>query len=396
VAVRHGYGKIAGADALVFAYDTGDTRNSYKGRPTTNFFTNGHFAGGTGITQEGGSNATNEVIYFSNNPGGSDYVLRQSTGIQAEYQINLTTQLASSTTYVMSGWYGESSDYVGESRMFHARAYSSTGAHNVTGNGIGTVLKTVEIGGITWKYCYQTITTPSNYSNTFNWYVGYSSTSYTGVRYYTNIMMEQGTVPSQFVNGTRPSTQGLLDLTGNRTIDLSSTGFNSNAQPEFDGTNDYMDVGTGIISGTGDFTVEAVIQSGYQEVNGTILANYPAGNFQTFFSGRYIGLYLANSSAYLGSAPFTTVLPEFTTDPIHFLALREGTETRLYLNGVLKKTGSSSSTIGTTSTPFRVGANTSGTEDFLGQIFVVKAYSRALTADEVRNNYRHYKTRFDI
>ena len=36
MAVRHGYGKIAGADALVFAYDTGDTRNSYKGEPTVN------------------------------------------------------------------------------------------------------------------------------------------------------------------------------------------------------------------------------------------------------------------------------------------------------------------------------------------------------------------------
>ena len=36
MAVRHGYGKIAGTDALVFAYDTGDARNSYKGEPTTN------------------------------------------------------------------------------------------------------------------------------------------------------------------------------------------------------------------------------------------------------------------------------------------------------------------------------------------------------------------------
>ena len=38
MAVRHGYGKIAGTDALVFAYDTGDTRNSYKGEPTTNMY----------------------------------------------------------------------------------------------------------------------------------------------------------------------------------------------------------------------------------------------------------------------------------------------------------------------------------------------------------------------
>ena len=143
-------------------------------------------------------------------------------------------------------------------------------------------------------------------------------------------------------------------------------------------------------------TVEAVIQSDYTEVNGTIFANYPAGNLQTFFSGRYIGLYLANNSTYLGSSPFTTVLPEYTTDPIHFVAQREGTTTRLYLNGVLKKTGSSSSTIGDTSAAFRVGANTSGGEDFLGDIFVVKVYNRALTEAEIRNNFNFHKSRFNI
>jgi len=36
MAVQQGYGKMAGANSLVFAYDTDDTVNSYKGRPTTN------------------------------------------------------------------------------------------------------------------------------------------------------------------------------------------------------------------------------------------------------------------------------------------------------------------------------------------------------------------------
>ncbi len=47
MAVRQGYGKVAGTDALVFAYDTGDTRNSYKGESTTNQFTNPDFSNGT-------------------------------------------------------------------------------------------------------------------------------------------------------------------------------------------------------------------------------------------------------------------------------------------------------------------------------------------------------------
>jgi hypothetical protein len=92
-------------DGLVFLYDVFDQDNSYKGKPTTNYFTNGHFSGGNGIPQEGGSNATNTIIQLDN-PGNSTWVLQQN-GNFTEYQINLGAELAPSTTYVMSGWYAE-------------------------------------------------------------------------------------------------------------------------------------------------------------------------------------------------------------------------------------------------------------------------------------------------
>ena len=75
---------------------------------------------------------------------------------------------------------------------------------------------------------------------------------------------------------------------------------------------------------------------------------------------------------------------------------REGTVTRVYLNGVLAKTGSSSSTIGSSSAAFRIGSNTSQTEDFQGNIYVVKAYDRALTLAEIKQNYNAYKNRFNL
>ena len=246
---------------------------------------------------------------------------------------------------------------------------------------------------------YQTYTTSSsrNLSDAYATIYMYGHYDARNTIKIADVQFNWGSHPTQFSpTYERTATQGLLDLTGNSTLDLSNTSFNSNAQMVFDGTNDYITAGTGILSGTGDFTIEAVIQSDYQETGGTVFANYPAGNLQTFFSGRYIGLYLANSSAYLGASPFTTVLPEFTTEPVHFLALREGTTTRVYLNGVLKKTGSSNSDIGSPSAAFRIGANTAGTEEFLGDIFVVKIYNRALTAAEVKQNYRHYKTRFNL
>ena len=41
MAVQQGYGKMAGTDALVFAYDTGDAVNSYKGEPATDYLSAG-------------------------------------------------------------------------------------------------------------------------------------------------------------------------------------------------------------------------------------------------------------------------------------------------------------------------------------------------------------------
>ena len=245
---------------LIFSFDQSNTDKSWKGKPTTNFYTNGHFSGGNGVTQESGSNATNEVIVFKN-PGNSDYVLRQ-TGTVAftEYQINLTTQLAASTTYVLSGWYAESPDYscADGSRMFHSRAYSTSGANVALGIGIGTVLETRIVNGITWKYCYATITTPADYNNVFEWYLGYGGSAYTGYRYYTNLQMEVGTFPSRFVDGTRSNTQALLDLTNRNTITANSLSYASNNSFSFNGTNNSITVGQTLnyIPALSNFTLE--------------------------------------------------------------------------------------------------------------------------------------------
>ena len=171
---------------------------------STNFLSNGAFADGLKVTQESGSNPTNEIIKLAN-PGDSDYVLRQ-TGVYTEYQMNLSTQLLANTTYVMSGWYAKSLDYNGSAGdiMFHARAHSASGANNATGTGIGTTLFTTNVNGIEWKYCYQTITTPADYNNVFEWYLGYGQpTTHAGYRYYTNLKVEKGTFPS------------LVDFSGN-------------------------------------------------------------------------------------------------------------------------------------------------------------------------------------
>jgi hypothetical protein len=397
-------------DGLVFYYDVNNTK-SLIGKPATNFYTNGDFTNGTGITQEAGSNPTNNIVIYPN-PGNSQYVLRQ-TGNYTEYQINLASQLSSSTTYVLSGWYAESNDYDGTSTMFHCRAFSSSGSHVALGNGIGTVIKTVNAGGLNWKYCYVTITTPSDYNGDFNWYVGYGQPSCNGYRYYTNLQMEIGSYPTTFVDGTRSVTQGLKDLIGGTTIDLSATSFNSNGVPILDGTDDRIDLGNlsdYFPSGVPAVTVEQVFK----------ISTGSSGSFGPLFENYRFNLWYEYSSDTISlstrSGPPDTTGYQFTVSMSanlpctakgsynHIIAVYEtisptNGKITLYVNGEFA---------GTT-TDTKMGAypiygtwigqsyhSGYGTYILNGQVDVTKLYTRVLTSNEVKQNYNAIKNRFGI
>ena len=201
-------------DELILDLNAKNDLSFTNKKPTTNLFPDGHFPNGADMSNASGHNPTNEVIFFPDNPGNSNYVLEQTMGSKTtEYQLNLSN-LAASTTYCLSGWYAESSNYSGNSRMFHCRAYSSGGSHTALGTGLYNVLKTKVINGITWKYCYATITTPSDATGTFNWYVGYENSTYSGARYYTNLQMEVGNYPTPYSAGTREQNTVWRDMSG--------------------------------------------------------------------------------------------------------------------------------------------------------------------------------------
>jgi hypothetical protein len=166
----------------------------------------------------------------------------------------------------------------------------------------------------------------------------------------------------------------------------------------FDGVDDYVALPNGLLSGTGDFTINQWIKADSNEHGGTTFGNYPSGNLQLFFGFNFIGMWLSNSSTYLGTSPWNTTLPEFTTQPVMITALRSGSTTYFYINGSLKKTGSSSSSIGTSSNIFRIGDNTNnvGSEQFKGSVFSTQVYNRALSAQEVLQNFNTQKSRFGL
>ena len=380
-----GFGSNHNFDHRVFP------RRHSRGKPTTNFYSDGHFPGGNGMSSEDGSNPTNTIVELAN-PGLSKYVLQQTMGsASTEYQINLTTELASSTTYCLSGWYAESSDYDGSERMFHCRAYSSGGSHQALGAGLYNVIETKIVNGITWRYCYATITTPSDYNNSFNWYVGYNSDSYNGARYYTNLKMEVGSIPTPYIDGIRTNTQSLINLAkGGSDINVGNASFHPTlGYLTFDGTDDS--IGTGMFSGrnpsTNPFTVEAVVKA--DGANGMMWVDVDGnGSNQRFYSSLNTS---TRSNFGIQGSPWSSGTPiDYFWH--HQVIVMDGSTARAYDNGTQIHTKSYTSY--TLNSGIRVGSRSGSSYFWSGDIPVFKIYNRALSPREVAENYRAYKSRF--
>jgi hypothetical protein len=211
-------------------------------------------------------------------------------------------------------------------------------------------------------------------------------------------------VSTNLVFNIDPSNTSSYSGTGSTVYDLSGNNYNGTLQSGsyydseslgnfvFDGINDYINLPHSILSGTGDFTVNVWIKN-INGSGGTVFANYPAGNLQVFFGGSSIGLWLDNNTAYM---PSTDVNKESTTIPRMLTVIRRnGSNLEVYLDGVLKRTGSSTANIGNVSN-FRMGSNTVGSETLNASIYTIEAYSRALSTVEITQNYNATKWRFGL
>ena len=91
--------------------------------------------------------------------------------------------MKASTTYRMSCWYATSSNYNG-SGGFSMPEHVPVPDHTLPPLDKGTLLHTQVVDGVTWEYRYKDITTPADFSHSFEWYVGYNGDSSTlGYRY---------------------------------------------------------------------------------------------------------------------------------------------------------------------------------------------------------------------
>jgi len=386
---------------VVFYYDIANDK-SYLGEPTTNFYTNADLTGGNNVGQEGGSNPTNEVVLFPN-PGNSPYCVRSTAvggSIYTEYQLTVTGTIQANTSYTLSCWVAWTPDWDGTYSVFHMRWYNSGGSEaGSSGLEQGTTIETRVVNGLTWYRKYYTFNSGASVNGTHDWYAGYYSNNTKGYRYFTNFQLEAKNHPTQFSKGTRSNTQGLLDLTGNYTTDLTNAAFDSNANMYLSGGKAVKIVSnSSLFSNT--FTWSAwhyIIADGGTGYAGIFWAEGAVGggsgyqyllSYRSLGSNAYAHYRINNATTGWGNTDTGTLASSMLNRWIYTTWTFNNGTTKIYINGVLSHTDTSRGAYnGGSDSPVYIGARNDLWGSINGYIQQASYHNRALSDSEVLRNF---------
>jgi len=404
MAIRHGHGKIV-TDGLVFAYDTGDKVNSYKGKPTTNL--------ATAIQSRGGDVIADPIdlpplpkhiapaVYCSSK------VVESTTSWQSLFQYNTAISVANGERFIVTAWV-----YVPEGKTNNRFNINCS----VNGSNTGIIqspyhdLPTGRWVKVLGSY---TNNTGAAVSVTSTRIETHTAAEWTGniTCWAANFMIEKGSdLPSAFrgspataLGSTRSATEGLLDLTNSRSVELSSISFDDSAELVFDGTDDFI-TSTEQLQATDSFTIEQVVRGMMNEQNST--QNIYGFGWDGRISFRHAtGGYSAKTGVLIyndeGNQSYSVETGDNHLDGNyhHMVATVDGSQTphpvKVYIDGELVKESTVAAKFGG-SRRLVIGAWVDGYGYFNGDIPVGKVYSKVLTEEEVKNNYTHYSGRFGI
>jgi len=214
--------------------------------------------------------------------------------------------------------------------------------------------------------------------------------------------LEIGRVVTPTVNGTRSSTASLIDLKETTNINVSNVSFDSTGQPDFDGSDDHGSITSFPHIWEGSVSIETVAMW-HDNTRSVIFGNYNQGtnghdiNIEKLTSGN-LRFYWDRGARDIVSS--NNVVTTNGSSYHHCVFIRDATANnfKFYVDGVLVTTVSNAgSGIPSTGSTFRFGSDTrTGTTVHNGSIPILKAYNKALTNTEVKQNYNAYKNRFDI
>lgn len=231
----------------------------------------------------------------------------------------------------------------------------------------------------------------------------------------SNVQIEKKDHATPFVNGTRSSTAGLIDLKRTTDINVSTVSFGSTGQPSYDGTDDCIELGDSLNSIGSNASFETVFKA--TETNDTYRIMLGWGNGNSNYSGIHIGNWMSGYTdesfhVTFNSNTLTMLVRKghtfYKDNKFHHAIVTVGNNNySIWIDGVEQtftfSAGSQSTTLNNV-----IGYNSNitsqigkrpyggGSGYFKGDLPVMKVYDRILSDEEIKQNYNAYKNRFNI
>jgi hypothetical protein len=217
--------------------------------------------------------------------------------------------------------------------------------------------------------------------------------------YIDNVQVELKSHATPFVDGTRSSTQSLIDLKRTTDIDLSNTSFDSTGQPTFDGTDDYIDATVNSITDETSLTISYWFKmnwtSGWSPFI-TLMDSNGTQKFHTWFGNdRGIDFQTSINSVKPMFVASSTNYPN--NEYINVVMVINGSGTnnvKCYVNAIYKAQGSLSFNTHDID-KLRIGRDP-GNAYGGGHMPRLAIYNVPLTEPEISQNFNAYKNRFNL
>ena len=376
-------------DGLVFGYDTGygiadsnTTTRFYSGKPTENLLS---LAGAdTDLERTGAA------------PAYSYHSVNITSLVQSRWSASnnkVVQSFEGKRDYVVGGTGGGNDGYPRMYIYFTDWSWSSS----------------FGITSYDWSYNKQIFTMPDPTGKTVFMSIYHMNSQIPGRSYSRKHSVSFDTIDTPYTRGTRSSTQSLIDLTKSTNINVSNVSFDSTGQPTFDGTDDLISVDPGTFpsSWSQPFTVEAIVYipssaTWYNQGSGLGIVG----------RGSYTGSWglmrgSGNNTVYLyirtGGTTFNPGGTIGRDKYYHIIGTWDGVSQAIfYINGN-QNSQETSTNVGTTvdnTGNIVIGGNIAfgGSNGGYGEgtYPVVKLYNRALSPQEVQQNFKAYKNRFNL
>lgn len=366
-------------DGLVFYYDMNNPQKSWKGRPITNLVDpswsswsiDGSGQGNIGTRT---IDASYECTIVDNNAN-----TRQN--------IYISSGITASTTYTFSVQYKK--NYGTPTLRFQIQAYNGPTYLSTISFPTTAQLGILDIDG--WQTAKITVTTPAS-TNRILWFMqdGDDYVAYTHSFSLKNVQCEQNSFATPFVDGTRSTSDAVLDLTGNNTVTANSLTYAADGTFSFNGTNDKLTLGTNTLLSSGQsYTIDVVFKTSTAGGVDYIFGNYGSGNS----AGLEYYVYQNRLNNYISGN--TQSATNLNANQWYIASVvRNGTTVTHYLNGQPDGSSTNGAAIATNN-PFTIGNGHDYTsEAFGGNIAAIKVYNRALSPAEVQQNFNAQRSRY--